>query len=100
MIMPTRNPHPSPTAPPRSIEVVDIARGTVPGVVAIVAVRVGGLLFRHVVVNDRGRGLFVTFPSRKVAGHWVDLVEIVSPALHTAVVEVILATVRTMGGER
>ncbi len=81
-------------APARSIEVLSIQPSEAPGLLATVAVRCGGILFRDVSVTNRGRGTFVNFPSRKVDGVWIELVEFTSTALRTAVVEVILAAVR------
>jgi DNA-binding cell septation regulator SpoVG len=85
---------PTQTASNRTIEVVGIEPGDVPGVLATVTIRVGGIIFRGVNVTNRGRGAFVNFPSRKVDDAWVDLVEIVSPALRDLVAAVVLAAVR------
>lgn len=79
------------------IEVLAVEPGEIPGLVATVAVRIGGIVFRDVRVVDRGRGVFVNFPSRKQGDKWVHLVELVSPALRDAVEAAILTSV---GGVR
>lgn len=78
----------------RCIEVLSIEPSEAPGLLATVAVRCGGILFRDVRVTNRGRGTFVNFPSRKVGGVWVELVEFTSPALRNAVVECVLNAMR------
>ncbi len=78
----------------RAVGVVGIVPGDTPGLLATVTIRVGGIVLRGVTVSDRGRGVYVNFPSRKVGDAWVDLVEIVSPALREHVAAVVLAAVR------
>jgi DNA-binding cell septation regulator SpoVG len=78
----------------RAVDVVGIVPGDAPGVLATVTIRVGGIVLRGVTVSDRGRGVYVNFPSRKIDGAWINLVEIASPQLREHVVSVILAAVR------
>jgi hypothetical protein len=99
MIVPDRIAHSNTCTPAVSqntaaIEVLQIEPGQTPGVLAVVAVKVGGILIRGVRVTNRGRGTFCNMPSRKFDDKWVELVEITSPALRAATVEVILAAVR------
>ncbi len=80
--------------PKRCIEVTSLEPGLTPGLLATVTVRVGGIVIRGVRVTNQGRGTFVNYPARKIDGDWIELVEIVSPALRAAIAEVVLATVR------
>jgi DNA-binding cell septation regulator SpoVG len=78
----------------RAIEVLSIEPSVVPGVVAVVGVRVGGIQINQILVRNAGRGTFCNMPSRKVDDHWIELVQITSVALRQAVIEVIMHAVR------
>lgn len=86
--------HSNQNPPNRSIVVLSIEPGHTPGVIAVCTVRCGGIVFHQVTVANRGRGWYVNFPARRISDHWVDLVEIISPALRAHVVAVVLGAVR------
>lgn len=78
-------------APNKSIEVIRAVTGNTPGLLAMVDLRVGGVIIRDIRVNNRGRGTHINYPSRKIDGHWIEIVTIASPSLREACESVIMA---------